>query len=164
MVIEARTATARADRAFPALALSGGGFRATLFHCGALLRLNELGYLGRIRRLSSVSGGSIAAGMLAAVWPRLRWQDGRVANLDEEVIQPLRAFCHRSIDKAAIGWGVLTPGKSIGDVLADIYDDLFEGVTLQQLPDEPQFIVKATNLQTGRLVRFSKLRLGPVSA
>jgi|GEM_PF-5896550 len=27
------------------LALSGGGFRATLFHAGALLRLNQLGYL-----------------------------------------------------------------------------------------------------------------------
>lgn len=27
------------------LALSGGGFRVTLFHCGVLWRLNELGYL-----------------------------------------------------------------------------------------------------------------------
>ena len=53
------------DHNTPALALSGGGFRATLFHCGALLRLNELGYLTKISRISSVSGGSIASGMLA---------------------------------------------------------------------------------------------------
>lgn len=31
------------DRKSPALALSGGGFRATLYHCGAFMRLNELG-------------------------------------------------------------------------------------------------------------------------
>lgn len=30
-----------------AIALSGGGFRAMLFHAGALLRLNELGLLSR---------------------------------------------------------------------------------------------------------------------
>src|SRR5262249_10754871 len=38
------------------LAPSGGGFRATLFHCGALLRLDELGVLSRVDRISSVSG------------------------------------------------------------------------------------------------------------
>ncbi len=39
-----------------ALALSGGGFRAMLFHAGALMRLNELGILSRVARISSVSG------------------------------------------------------------------------------------------------------------
>ena len=29
-----------------ALCLSGGGYRAMLFHVGAIIRLNELGYLG----------------------------------------------------------------------------------------------------------------------
>jgi NTE family protein len=124
-----------------------------------LLRLNELGYLTRIGRISSVSGGSIAAGMLAVAWPTLTRKDRNFTDLDEKVIQPLRAFCRRSIDKAAIGWGVLTPGKSIGDVLADIYDELYYGKSLQELPDEPQFIFNATNLQTGRLVRLSKMRL-----
>src|SRR5947209_3396987 len=39
-----------------ALCLSGGGYRAMLFHTGALIRLNELGYLPKIDRVSSVSG------------------------------------------------------------------------------------------------------------
>src|SRR5918992_309760 len=47
------------------LCLSGGGFRATLFHLGALRRLNELGVLHRIRTISSVSGGSLMALVLA---------------------------------------------------------------------------------------------------
>ena len=46
-----------------ALCLSGGGYRAMLFHVGALWRLNELGLLPRLDRVSSVSGGSITAGV-----------------------------------------------------------------------------------------------------
>lgn len=147
------------DRKAPALALSGGGFRATLYHCGALMRLNELGLLTKVVRISSVSGGSITAGMLAAAWPRLAAQDGIFTNLEDEVIEPLRAFCRRSIDTASVGWGALLPGVSIGDMLARAYDDMYGGLTLQQLPDAPQFVFDATNLQTGKLVRMQKTRL-----
>jgi predicted acylesterase/phospholipase RssA len=42
------------------LALSGGGFRASLFHVGVLARLAELDLLRRVEVLSCVSGGSIA--------------------------------------------------------------------------------------------------------
>jgi predicted acylesterase/phospholipase RssA len=41
------------------LALSGGGFRASLYHIGVLARLAEVGALGRVEVLSCVSGGSI---------------------------------------------------------------------------------------------------------
>jgi predicted acylesterase/phospholipase RssA len=41
------------------LALSGGGFRASLFHIGVLARLAELDMLHRVEVLSCVSGGSI---------------------------------------------------------------------------------------------------------
>jgi predicted acylesterase/phospholipase RssA len=41
------------------LALSGGGFRASLFHIGVLARLAELDLLHRVEVLSCVSGGSI---------------------------------------------------------------------------------------------------------
>lgn len=41
------------------LALSGGGFRASLFHIGVLARLAELKVLPRVEVLSTVSGGSI---------------------------------------------------------------------------------------------------------
>src|SRR5215471_6123345 len=54
-----------------ALCLSGGGYRAMLFHAGSLWRLNEPGYLSRIDRFSSVSGGSITSGVLASNWSKL---------------------------------------------------------------------------------------------
>ena len=41
------------------LALSGGGFRASLFHLGVLARLAELDVLRHVEVLSCVSGGSI---------------------------------------------------------------------------------------------------------
>ena len=43
------------------LALSGGGFRASLFHIGVFSRLAELDMLKHIDVISSVSGGSIIA-------------------------------------------------------------------------------------------------------
>jgi predicted acylesterase/phospholipase RssA len=48
------------------LALSGGGFRATLFHLGAIRRLHELELLPKLTTISSVSGGSILNGFLAS--------------------------------------------------------------------------------------------------
>src|SRR5206468_1770941 len=54
----------REDRKGISLCLSGGGFRAALFHLGAVRRLNEVGLLSKVDTFSSVSGGSIASGLL----------------------------------------------------------------------------------------------------
>ncbi|MEJ0061498.1 MAG: patatin-like phospholipase family protein [Terricaulis sp.] len=48
------------------LALSGGGSRAIAFHLGCLRALNEIGILSRIDVISSVSGGSVLAGIYCA--------------------------------------------------------------------------------------------------
>jgi hypothetical protein len=81
------------------LCLSGGGFRAMLFHLGALVRLNELGLLPRLERVASVSGGSIAAGALAVAWRDLNFNDAGVAeNLQALVAVPLLKLAQRNID------------------------------------------------------------------
>lgn len=140
-----------------ALALSGGGFRATLFHVGALIRLNECALLPTLARISSVSGGSIAAGRLAVAWPRLRFTDGVARNFDQEVVEPLRAFCRSDVDRRAVALGALSPFSTVGDVLTRIYaDELLEGAKLSELPVAPRFVFNATNLRTGRLVRMSR--------
>src|SRR6201999_4643720 len=54
-----------ADRGEKALWLSGSGYRAALFHLGALTRLNELGLLGQIETVAAVSGGRLVAAVLA---------------------------------------------------------------------------------------------------
>ena len=60
------------------LCLSGGGYRAMPFHLGALWRLNEWGYLAKLARISSVSGGSITAGVLGFKWAKLAFDAGGV--------------------------------------------------------------------------------------
>src|SRR2546422_1697128 len=89
------------------LALSGGGFRATLFHCGTLWRLNELGYLPKLDRISSVSGGAIAAGVLGVHWAKLAFAADEATNFVAEIVNPLRDFCSKDIDVPAIGEGTL---------------------------------------------------------
>lgn len=54
-----------------ALCLSGGGYRAMVFHLGCLWRLYEAGLLQTVARVSSVSGGSITAAFLALKWRQL---------------------------------------------------------------------------------------------
>lgn len=142
-----------------ALCLSGGGYRAMLFHVGALWRLNELGYLPRLDRVSSVSGGSITAGALALAWPRLGLtSDGDVApGFEELVVSPLRGLARETVDAGSILGGLLRPRRSIGDQVAGAYRaHLFRAATLQDLPDRPRFVINATNMQTGSLWRFSK--------
>lgn len=152
------------------LAMSGGGFRATLFHLGALIRLNEFGYLPKLDRISSVSGGSITNGLLAVCWNRLNFDPitGTASQFDSLIVGPLRDFCGHSIDAAAIGEGYLpgllksAVGSSLGlsDVSEHIeshYETLFGGkITLQDIPERPRFIFNATNFSTGVDFRFSK--------
>ena len=117
-----------------ALALSGGGFRATLFHIGACWRLLELGVLGKLKRISSVSGGSIFAGVLAASWDQLR-ADLTTANYQALVVDPLRAFCRQSVDSSAIAEGALTPWESAAAHIENRYRSALFDVALSQLPE-----------------------------
>src|SRR5438132_9832122 len=72
------------------LCLSGGGYRAMLFHLGALWRLNEIGYLSKLARVSSVSGGSLTAGVLGLKWTKLAFDaNGLSPTFQNEVVQPI---------------------------------------------------------------------------
>ena len=141
-----------------ALCLSGGGYRAMIFHIGALWRLNEFGYLKKLKRISSVSGGSITAAVLGMNWSKLEFDGKGVAgNFKSHVAKPIRNLADKTIDRKAIFTGILTPG-SISDKVAGAYRKyLFGDKTLQDLPDDPpRFVINATNVQSGALWRFMK--------
>jgi NTE family protein len=141
------------------LALSGGGFRAMLFHAGALHRLNELGLLSRVDRISSVSGGSIAAGWLATAWRTLGAPDARgvfdTQTFKTAIVGKLLAFSREKIDVLDVVLGLL-PFTSAADQAARSYRKLVGDASLRDLPDSPRFVFCSTNLQTGVLWRFSK--------
>src|SRR5579862_5105639 len=96
-ITDALPGTAPNRRPGIGLALSGGGFRATLFHVGVLWRLNEFGLLSRIDRISSVSGGSITAGLLAVRWNDLKFQNGVASAYREQIAEPLLEFTKRRL-------------------------------------------------------------------
>jgi NTE family protein len=141
----------------PALCLSGGGYRAMVFHIGVIWRLYETGLLKDIKRISSVSGGSITAGQLALAWRELSFDPDRIkSDFIPKFVEPLRAFAGVTIDAESVILGTLLPG-SVGDRIAKAYDEhLFHGKTLQDMPDEPRFVINATNVQSGALWRFMK--------
>lgn len=142
-----------------ALALSGGGFRAVLFHIGSIIRLNESGILSKLKRISSVSGGSIASGVLGVNWSKLTSDgNGRFTNLDEHFVTPLRNFCGKTLDTWSIIGGALNPFKTAGEEVMDHYrDDLGMDMKLSALSDAgPRFVFNSTNLATGSSFRFSK--------
>jgi NTE family protein len=141
-----------------ALCLSGGGYRAMLFHVGAVLRLKEAGLLGTLARISSVSGGSITAAVLGMNWPKLDLRSTGTKDLQQWLVQPVRYLAGQTIDLAAIGWGLVSPVATISDEVASYYRKyLFGDRTLQDLPaDPPRFVLNATNVKTGSLWRFSR--------
>src|ERR1700722_12329329 len=115
------------------LALSGGGFRATLFHLGALRRLHEFGILQKVTTLSSVSGGSIFSGFLAS---RISGSLSKgINNFGNDVSSPVRQFCSLDIRR----WPALerlVPDMDNSAQLAHQYDEhLTSGKLLSQIPD-----------------------------
>jgi hypothetical protein len=93
------TAT-EADRGERALWLAGPGYRAALFHLGALTRLNELGLLTQVNTVGAVSGGSILAALLAT---RVPWPlHGAFREWREQVARPLREIARRNVRARAI--------------------------------------------------------------
>ena len=135
-----------------ALCLPGGDYRAMLF-LGALWRLNDAGYLPKLERVSSVSGGSITAGVLGSAWSGLAFQERRVArqHFEQLIVQPIRCLASTTIDKGAVLRGLLGKGTA-GDRVANSYrEHLFGDRTPQDLPDRPRFVINAANVQWGAL-------------
>ena len=144
------------------LTLSGGGYRATLFGIGSLIRLNEFGLLYKINRITSVSGGSIISAYLAMKWKELTFdsENGVASNFFEEIVEPLQIFCSKPLDIVAVLKGMVSPRETIGNEVAKYYAKrLFGQKTLQNIPtlqEGPEFIFYATSLQSGASVRFTR--------
>lgn len=140
-----------------ALCLSGGGYRAMVFHVGVVWRLYEAGLLNRLERISSVSGGSITAAVLGLNWSGLRFDLAPDrSRLEEHFVRPVRRLAGETIDAWGIIGGALLPGTISEKIQASYRKHLFGEATLQDLPDTPRFVINATNVQSGALWRFSR--------
>jgi NTE family protein len=144
----------REQRKGIALCMSGGGYRAALFHLGALRRLNELGVLSRIDTFTSVSGGSIALAQLATFLARRKApaEPGvPVDGFEEGVARPLREFTAKDIRTGAAlarlaprNW--LKPGAQ-SEALAAAYEQGPAPGRVADLPAHPRFVFLATDMR-----------------
>ena len=153
------------------LALSGGGFRAVLFHLGVIGCLRDAGQLTRLRSVAAVSGGAILAGHLLVRWGDYTSPDtGRFASAATELIQfTQRGIRNRIVRRlpwiilaAHFPLKLLSPRWLVGSssaLLARYYDQyLFRGALLSGLEDEGRPIVRlvATNVTDAGLSCFSQ--------
>jgi len=152
------------ERSGIALCLSGGGYRAALFHLGALRRLNELGALGRIDTICGVSGGSIVAAFLAqrvGAWP----PSGVIEEFEEGFAKHVRDFTKNNIRTKWILRRLIRPWDSTVAVesLASRYEKDVVQLKLPDLPElpkKPRFIFCATDMAFGINWVFERDRVG----
>jgi NTE family protein len=143
------------------LSLSGGGFRATLFHLGALRRMNELGVLKQVATISSVSGGSIMNGYLAS---RLDAPINAEIQDFDAVSNAIRQFCSLDI-RRWLALEAIVPGTHNSLGLADEYDKhLTNGKVLKDMADLPTHIFCSTDLAFGVNWMFKKDECGDYQA
>jgi NTE family protein len=144
------------------LAMSGGGFRATVFHLGVLARLAEEHRLEEVTFLSTVSGGSLCIGLVLAQ-NDLRWPSSEVYRA--KILPKARSllveedFQGKLIRQALLPpWNLL---KGRAEILASVIQDVW-GIkqNLSELPQQPRWMINATCYETGKNWRFERFRMG----
>ena len=142
------------------LALSGGGFRASIFHLGVIRRLEELGIMKQVHTISAVSGGAIiAAYYVIEMEKRLRKRreglDKCPDHLDKvrlEIFEEIAACFFEALDHNLRSRALvfrpfyhpllfiksLWPGFSRSDIMQKEFDNWFyHDATLDDLPNVP---------------------------
>ncbi len=157
----------KTEREGIALCLSGGGFRASLFHLGALRRLHELDLLDRLKTISSVSGGSIMSAHLAARLLERARETGSFASLDFErdIAAPFRSFAARDIrtgpvlKRFLLPWNWFRRSTQVR-ALEKKYRSHLTDLTLNRIPERPLFVFCATDIGCGVNWEFRRTRCG----
>lgn len=144
------------------LALSGGGFRATVFHLGVLARLARGDMLEEVEFLSTVSGGSLCIALVFAAagdrWPSSQDYLTTVLPRARELLTVrdlIRPLVWRKL-RALVTTGTHS-AADLGDLLRDQWS---LDITLGQLPRRPWWILNATCHETGKRWRFDRASMG----
>jgi Patatin-like phospholipase len=139
------------------LCMSGGGFRAALFHLGALTRLNELGLLAQTETVGAVAGGSILAALLAA---RVHWPlQGAFREWPEAVAAPMRSISQRNARARALLRSPLS-GVAATAALEERYARELVGEGEQAGPEQPRFVFGGAGLALAEIGGEESGRVG----
>lgn len=149
------------------LALSGGGFRATLFHLGVVRFLRDAGALPEISDIAAVSGGSILAAHLVLNWDKYNSDDQGFAEAAAQIVRfvqfDVRNHIVRRLPLLYL-YGLLSklspwsgPALSANTILERYYAaQLYGDRCLHELPESPKLHILATNVSNGGLSVFNR--------
>jgi predicted acylesterase/phospholipase RssA len=149
------------------LALSGGGFRASLYHLGLVRFLRDAGILSQVSHITSVSGGSILAAHLVLNWDRYNGSPNEFDAAASELLSFVRLDVrNRIVRRFPLAIPLRLPRWLLGrsnrkltrtGLLEYHYQEYLYGDTsLFELPERPQLHILATNLSEGRLCSFNR--------
>lgn len=146
-----------------ALALSGGGIRAMVFHMGLLRWMAERGLLESVSHISTVSGGSLLTGLVFHE-SGMRWPTSQ-QYLDQVHPALKKKLCQRSLHWGAarrllnpLNWRfILSRANLLGLTLQKEW-----GITaaLETLPETPEWSINGTTAENGKRFRFKRSSMG----
>ena len=146
-----------------ALALSGGGIRAMMFHMGTLKYLAENQSLESINKISTVSGGSLLLGLILKEdnyqWP----SSSKFLSCVYPTIR--KKLCSTSMQWGAarqllnpINWRYLLSRSNL--LAKALRDEWAITVRLSVLPKIPECSINGTTAETGKRFRFKRDSMG----
>ena len=150
------------------LALSGGGFRATIYHLGVVRFLRDAAILPNISHITTVSGGSILGAHLALNWDRYCGTPEQFDEASNEILEVVRLDVRNRILRRFPFASILNTSRSLlrmgslrqltrPGLLEKHYEEyLYGDVPLSQLPENPRLHILATNLSEGCLCSFNR--------
>lgn len=146
-----------------ALALSGGGTRAAVFHLGVLARLAREGLLERVTKLSTVSGGSLATALIFShsdqSWPASTEYLEKTLPALETLLTTVDLFTIKSLLRCPGEWRNL-PGRR-ARIVANLLERRWAvRGRLKDLPRKPEWLINTTCIETGKNWRFSQVHMG----
>ena len=149
------------------LALSGGGFRASLYHLGLIRFLRDAGILPQVSHITSVSGGSIIAAHLALNWSRYNGSPEEFDAVAAEFLAFVDLGVRNRIMRRfplciPVRWlrrlaGLSNRKLTRTGLLEYHYEqNLYGDTSLFELPETPQLHILTTNLSEGCLCSFNR--------
>lgn len=150
------------------LALSGGGFRATVYHLGVLRFLRDADILPRVSHITSVSGGSITAAHLVLNWERYTGSQQDFNEAANELLDFIRMDPrNRIVRRIPLGMagnalrtlfrlGRLRRWTRPGLLESHYEKYLYGNKCLYELPSDPKLHLLATDLNQGALCSFTR--------
>lgn len=151
-----------------ALTLSGGGFRAALFHLGVLRFLRDSRLLRRVESISAVSGGSIIGAYCILHWDELTGTEEQFLRVADRLVAFVKSDVRGRVVRrwllarcCLVPWVWCRESVKLSQLLMSAYEGLYQNSSLKDLrpkpgqaADRPRLSIASVSLTSGDLCGF----------